>query len=104
MKNDQKLSSKKLLAIAAASIAGFAPAQMSTPSAVNTEVRASSAKQDRAATPVQQSARASYGIQMLGGGYDPGIFANAYSAPWLAPRYNQRKARRNARRVNRCVY
>lgn len=36
-------------------------------------------------------------------GFDPRLFANAYSAPWLAPRYNQRKARRNARRVNRKV-
>ena len=97
------LTPKKLLAVAAAAVAGFAPTEMSVPAAGNQAVRTAPAKQDRAALPVQQSARAAYGIQMLGGGWDPGIFTNWHSAPWLAPRYNQRKARRNARRNARRV-
>ena len=97
------LTPKKLLAVASAAVAGFAPAEMLVPAAGNPAVRTAPAKQDRAALPVQQSARAAYGIRMVGGGFDPRLFANAYSAPWLAPRYNRRKARRNARRVNRKV-
>lgn len=103
MMSKPNLTPKKLLAVAAAAVSGFAPAEMLVPAAGNPAVRTAPAKQDRAALPVQQSARAAYGIRMVGGGFDPRLFANAYSAPWLAPRYNQRKARRDARRVNRKV-
>jgi allophanate hydrolase subunit 1 len=59
-------------------------------------------KSERAALPVQTQARAAFGISMLGGMGGMPVYGGA-SAPWFAPRYNQRKARRDARRVNRAV-
>lgn len=100
-----RITMSKATAILAAGVAGVLPATSTTalPGVQGATVRTASAKQDRAALPVQTQARAQYGIRMMGGGFDPQLFANAYSAPWLAPRYNQRKARRNARRVNKAV-
>lgn len=55
----------------------------------------------QAATTHQISARAAYGVAMMGG--DLGYWEAPSSGPWGAPLYNQRKARRDARRVNRSV-
>ena len=105
MNKKTKITPAKVAAILAAGVAGALPATATTalPGAQGSTVRTAPAKQDRSALPVQTQARAQYGIRMLGGGFDPRLFANAYSAPWMAPRYNQRKARRNARRVNKAV-
>ena len=100
-----KITMSKVAAMLAAGVAGVLPATATTalPNAHGATVRTAPAKENRAALPVQTQVRAQYGIQMLGGGFDPRMFTGAYSAPWLAPRYNQRKARRNARRVNKAV-
>ena len=100
-----KITMSKVAGIVAAAAASAIPVTASTalPNAQGSQVRTALAKENRAALPVQTQARAQYGIQMLGGGFDPRMFTDAYSAPWLAPRYNQRKARRNARRVNKAV-
>ena len=103
--NKTKITMSKVAGILAAAAASAIPVTAFTalPNAQGSQVRTAPAKENRAALPVQTQARAQYGIQMLGGGFDPRMFTNAYSAPWLAPRYNQRKARRNARRVNKAV-
>ena len=100
-----RITMPKVAAMLAAGVAGAIPATATTalPGAQGATVRTAPAKENRAALPVQTQAPAQYGIRMLGGGFDPRLFANAYSAPWMAPRYNQRKARRNARRVNKAV-
>ena len=99
------ITMSKVAGILAAAAASAIPVTASTalPNAQGATVRTAPANENRAALPVQTQARAQYGIQMLGGGFDPRMFTSAYSAPWLAPRYNQRKARRNARRVNKAV-
>lgn len=91
MSKKQKMTGSKAFALMAAAIGGVMPAT------------ATQAKQDRAALPIQTQARATYGISMMGGGYDPGMLRVSSGGPEFAPRYNQRKARRNARRVNRRV-
>ena len=94
------------IALLAAGIAGVMPgtAGQATPTAAGAQqAQQTTSRSERAALPVAQSARAAFGISMMGGGYDPGMFRVAASGPWMAPRYNQRKARRDARRANRGV-
>lgn len=93
------------LALLAAGIAGVMPATVgqATPTEQGAaQARQSTAKSERAALPGAQSARAAVGQQAMSGGYDPRLWMRP-GAPWEAPRYNQRKARRDARRVNRKV-
>ena len=105
MSKKQKMTGSKAFALMAAAICGVmpAPATQATPTNQGRSVSQTQAKQDRVALPIQTQARAAYGISMMGGGYDPGMFRVSSGGPEFAPRYNQRKARRNARRVNRRV-
>lgn len=101
----KSMTPRSALALLAAGIAGVMPGtagQASPAASGSQQARQATPRSEKAALPVQQSARAAYGIQMLGG-WDPGIFRNYAGGPWNAPRYNQRKARRDARRVNRKV-
>lgn len=105
MSKKQKMTGAKALALMAAAISGVMPATatQATPTNQGRSVSQAQSKQDRAALPAQTQARAAYGISMMGGGYDPGMFRVSSGGPEFAPRYNQRKARRDARRVNRRV-
>ena len=99
-----KITGMGALSLMAAAIGGVMPATatQATPTEQTRAVSQTKQKSERAALPVQTQARAAYGIQMLGG-WDPGVFRNYAGGPQFAPRYNQRKARRDARRVNRAV-
>jgi len=66
-------------------------------------VKQSQARSERTALPAQSQARAAYGIAMLGGGSSPSFYGGFARHPWDAPRYNQRKARKLARRMGRKV-
>lgn len=90
------------LSLAAAAIGGVMPATatQASPTEQTRAVSQTQQKSERAALPVQTQARAAYGMAMLGG-WNPRQFASG--GPQFAPRYNQRKARRDARRVNRAV-
>lgn len=92
------------LSLMAAAIGGVMPATatQATPTEQVRSVSQTQQKSERAALPVQTQARAAYGMAMLGGRGGMPVYGG-FSAPWLAPRYNQRKARRDARRVNRAV-
>ena len=101
----KSVSPRAALSLLAAGIAGVLPgtATQAIPTESGTPVaRQSTAKTERAALPVSQSARAAVGMQALSGGYNPRLWLSG-GAPWEAPRYDQRKARRDARRVNRAV-
>lgn len=105
MSKKPRITGMGALSLMAAAIGGVMPATatQATPTEQTTRtVSQTQQKTERAALPVQQSARAAYGIQMLGG-RNPGLFRNYAGGPQFAPRYNQRKARRDARRVNRAV-
>ena len=103
MNKKPKITGMGALSLLASAIGGVMPATatQAQPTEQTRTVQQSQQRSERAALPVQQSARAAYGIQMLGG-WDPGLFASS-SGPQFAPRYNQRKARRDACRVNRAV-
>ena len=90
------------LSLMAAAIGGVMPATatVATPTEQTRSVSQTQQKSERAALPVQMQARAAYGMAMLGG-WNPHQFTSG--GPQFAPRYNQRKARRDARRVNRAV-
>lgn len=103
MNKKPKITGRSALSLMAAAIGGIMPATatQATPVDQTRAVSQTQQKAERAALPVQQSARAAYGIQMLGG-WNPRLLM-ASGGPQFAPRYNQRKARRDARRVNRAV-
>lgn len=104
MSKKPKITGMGALSLMAAALGGVTPATatQATPTEQTTRtVSQTQQKTERAALPVQQSARAAYGIQMLGG-WNPGLFSTS-GGPSFAPLYNQRKARRDARRVNRAV-
>ena len=99
-----KITGMGALSLMAATIGGVMPATatQTTPTEQTRSVSQTQQKSERAALPVQQSARAAYGISMLGG-FNPFAGFGSSGGPQFAPRYNQRKARRDARRVNRAV-
>lgn len=97
----KKISFAKTAALVAAGISGVVT-PMAAPVDAGAPTVRQSARTERAATTQQNSARAAFGISMMGGNAFGPVYG-AHSAPWLAPRYNQRKSRRDARRVNRKV-
>ena len=92
------------LSLMAAAIGGAMPATatQATPTEPTRSVSQTQQKSERAALPVQTQARAAAGMAIMYGG-DPSRYWLRGANPWDAPRYNQRKARRDARRVNRAV-
>lgn len=97
----RKINPASILAIGAAALSGFAPGTAPVADQSAPTVRTSQPRSERAAQPVQTQARAAFGISMLGRG---GHYSYGHAtSPWDAPIYNQRKARRDARRTNRKV-
>ena len=104
LKQKTKMTGMKGISLLAAAIGGVMPATatQATPTSPDRAVSQSQQRTERAAIPMQQSTRAAFGISMMSGMGGMSVYGG-FSAPWLAPRYNQRKARRDARRVNRAV-
>lgn len=98
----KKISFAKTAALVAAGISGVVAPMAAPIDAGAPTVRQSAPRTERTATTQQNSARAAFGISMMGGDAFGPVYGT-HSAPWLAPRFNQRKARRDARRVNRGV-
>ena len=96
----------KNIAMLAAGIAGLAPsvpsAEASAPQAQVSQQASRAESKKSAAIPVRSGQSAQQALRFAGEGLYGGLFVEPF-APWRAPLYNQRKARKAARQMGRKV-
>ena len=91
----------------AASIAGLSPSVpgsdvSSTQEQVGQQQSGRAESKKSAAIPVRSGQNAQQALRFAGDGLYGGLFVQPFE-PWRAPLYNQRKARKLARQMGRCV-